>query len=241
MFETLGVSRGLFALLLAVVALLSFVGVTFIEKKVNKTENRGLDIHFLPVTILTGLAVLVALFATLLPERKTAVLETADMATVAEQESIPKMTADELAYRLMDDDHKLQIFDFRPIAAFKDYSLPKSVSVTPNNLFEKETAKLLSRKGKMKVFLAEDEESAVKLALAAQTLGFKNISVLKGGLREFKQEILDFSPTPEAKNRLNEYTLRFRSKASHVIPILIEQNKNAAPVKKKAKRVLGGC
>jgi len=241
MFETLGVSRGVFAFLLGTVALLSFAGVTLIENKVNGIEERGFGLVFSPVTIFTAACIIMALFATLLPERKEAVLEAATTATHSEKQAIPRMTADELAYRIMDDDRKLQIFDFRPIKAFKSYSLPKSVPLAKGNLFEKETANLLSRKGQIRLFLAEDEEAAIEMVLAAHELGFKNISVLQGGLKGFKQKIIDFSPTAKAAAELNDYTLRFRKKAARVIPILIDKNKTVTPVKKKQKRVLGGC
>ncbi|NTW50894.1 MAG: rhodanese-like domain-containing protein, partial [Chlorobiales bacterium] len=159
----------------------------------------------------------------------------------SELADLKKMTPDELAYRIMEGDSKLQIIDFSSAEDFKTFSLPKSVSYTVDNLFEKEPANLLSVRHKVKVFVASDEASEIKAALVAKKLGFKNIEVLEGGIGAFKKEILDFKPGVQPEQGMNEYTVRFRTKASQVIPVLIEQNKTTGPVKKKAKRVLGGC
>ena len=93
----------------------------------------------------------------------------------------------------------------------------------------------------MNVFLANDELTERKAAVIADKLGYEGISVLKGGLDTFKKEILNFKKPDEIKSRWEEDGIRFRLKASKLLPQLIEQNKHKIIPKKKSKRILGGC
>ena len=96
-------------------------------------------------------------------------------------------------------------------------------------------------KHKKNIFIADDEMTSKKAAILADKLGYVEPVFLKGGLNEFKKEILDFKMPPEIKTRREADTFRFREKASEVIPVLIEQNKNKVIPKKESKRIIGGC
>lgn len=132
-------------------------------------------------------------------------------------------------------------FDFRSEKEYEEMSLPRSTLFTFENLFEKEPNILLKLKHKEKVFIANDELTAKKMAIVATELGFKGIFILKGGLDTFKEEILNFTPIINPKTVDEKSINRFRSKAKIEIPILIENSKPKGPVKKKMKRVVGGC
>ncbi|NTV46292.1 MAG: YeeE/YedE family protein, partial [Chlorobiales bacterium] len=239
-FTSLGIPRSLFAFLLVAIALMAFWAVSIIENKVNGIKEPSIRLTPYYVS-LASVGVLMALSAFVLPERREAVIAEVEVAKPDDIASLKKMTPDELAYRIMEGDSKLQIVDFSSADDFKKFNLPKSVSYTVDNLFEKEPSKLLSVRHKVNVFVAQDEAAEIKAALVAKKLGFKNIEVLQDGIGAFRKEILDFKPDAQHEQEMNEYTVRFRTKASQVIPVLIEQNKAAAPVKKKVKRVLGGC
>jgi len=135
----------------------------------------------------------------------------------------------------------MQIFDFRTEEEYKKMSLPKSVLFTFDNMFEKEPNIFLKLKHKDKIFIANDELTERRMAIVASELGFKGIHVLKGGLDGFKQNVLNFKPIENPQTIEEEYINRFRTKAQRIIPILIENNKPKGPVKKKLKRVIGGC
>ena len=120
-------------------------------------------------------------------------------------------------------------------------SLPKSVLFTFDNMFEKEPNILLNLKHKEKIFIANDELTERKMAIVANELGYKGIHILRGGLDGFKRDILNFIPIENPQTIEEEYINRFRTKAQKIIPILIENNKPKGPVKKKLKRVIGGC
>jgi len=239
-YDTLGISRQLFAFLLAAVALAAFWAVTKIEHKVNGTEPKKLNFNMSLAFV--SVLVLIALVATNLPERKSSILQAATTKAENETLSLKSIPPDKLAFLLLNQDEHLQIFDFRSPDEFKTLSLPHSVLFTSDNLFEKNAHKWLAVRGKKNVFVSQDGEKARKMAFVAKKLGFHNIQVLEGGFQNFKSEILDFRPTPKSKAGLNDFTIKFRTKASVVLPQLIEAEKNAVQIKpKKQKRVLGGC
>jgi len=240
-FQTLGISQSLFAFLLAAVALSAFWFVSIIENKVNGTP--AVPVRFTPYYFsLASAGLLMAVSAFIFTARKPSLVNALEVPGAVESHHVEMMTPDELAYRLLNDpDRKLRIMDFRPEAEHAKLNLPGSISVTLDNLFEKETAKTLRLRGKITVFAAEDELTERKMAIIASELGYKRIKILQGGLKGFREQILDFKPSKAATAFEKENTYRFREKARKEIPVLIRNNKASGPVIQKAKRVLGGC
>ena len=240
-FQTLGISQSLFAFLLAAVALSAFWFVSIIENKVNGVQ--AAPVRFTPYYFsLASAGLLMAVSAFIFTARKPSLVNALEVPGAVESHRVEMMTPDELAYRLLNDpDRKLRIMDFRPAEEHAKLNLPGSISVTLDNLFEKETAKTLRLRGKITVFAAEDELTERKLAIIASELGYKRIKILQGGLKGFREQILDFKPSKTATDFEKENTYRFREKARKEIPVLIRNNKASGPVIQKAKRVLGGC
>ncbi len=239
-FETMGVSQALFAFLLTFTAVGAFWFTTLIENKVNGKPNP----EFRPARLyvgLTGMALLIGLTAFVMPDIRESYLADVENIKYVKDYNLKQTTSDELAFRLMDNDNSLRIIDVRPLEEYKKFSLPHSQSMTLKNLFLKDAKALLTVKRTKYVFIGDDELSSRKAAIIADRLGYDNISYLKGGLNEFKNEIINFKEQSELNTRDERDTNRFRKEASKVIPVLIEKNKtNIVPVK-KSKRVLGGC
>jgi rhodanese-related sulfurtransferase len=241
-FSVLGMSQAVFAFLMVCVAVGAFWAVTYVETKVNKKR----DPHFQPTrryVAFSGLAVMIGLTAFFLPDKRQAMLvEIADKAYVASQ-PVKLMSSDELAFRLIDEDKNLQIFDFRSPKEYAAMSLPQSIRMTLQSLFEKDANALLSLKKKRTVFLANDQASAQQAAVIAMGLGHDDVFVLKDGLTGFKNEILNFTPSMQQSGPKLADTYRFRTKASQTIPMLIQENqkKQGTGTKKASKRVIGGC
>ncbi|HSP87944.1 MAG TPA: rhodanese-like domain-containing protein, partial [Ignavibacteriaceae bacterium] len=239
-FDTVGVSQGLFAFLLTAVALFAFWATTLIENKVNGKPNP----EFRPVKLyvgLTGIAFIFGFSAFFLPDLKDVYMKEIENESYVDSYEIKSMTPDELAFRIMDDDKSIQIIDVRSAKDFKKLSLPKSFSFSMDELFKKDAEKLLSIKRKKNIFLGDDELTSKRAAIIADKLGYTDVVYLKGGLNKFKKEIINFKKPAEIKTRRDIDTFRFREKASKIIPVLIEQNKNKIVPKKESKRVVGGC
>lgn len=241
-FETLGMSQNIFAFILVVFALSAFWFASIVENKVNGVVKP--PIRFTPYYLgIASIGVIMALSAFAFPERKTSLLEKVEDEKFVQSYNIETISADEFALCLLKimECNKFQIFDFRSEEEFRKMSFPKSTLFTLDNLFEKEPNKLLNLKHKINVFIADDELTEKKLAIIATELGYKRIQIVKGGLNAFREEILNFKPISNPKNIDEENINRFRSKAKEIIPILIQNNKSAGPVKKEQKRAIGGC
>ncbi len=239
-FDTVGMSQGLFAFLLTGVAIFAFWATTLVENKVNGKPNP----EFRPVRLyagLTGIAFIIGFSAFFLPDVKEAYLKEVENKSYVDSYEINTMTSDELAFRIMDNDKSIKIIDVRPVNDFKKFNLPNSLSFSFNELFNRDAEKLLTVKHMKYIFVADDELTSKKAAIIADKLGYVNVVFLKGGLNEFKKEILKFTVPSEIKTRREADTFRFREKASKIIPLLIEQNKNKIIPKKESKRIIGGC
>ena len=239
-FDTVGMSQGLFAFLLVMVALSAFWITTLIENKINGKPNP----EFSPMKLyvaLSGIAAILAFSAFFMPDLKEEYLKEVENVSFVNSYNLKETTPDELAFRIIDEENNLQIIDVRSLEEYKKFSLPKSQSISIKDLFGKDAKKILTLNRKMNVFLANDELTERKAAVIAEKLGYEGISVLKGGLDAFKKEILNFKKPDEIKSRWEEDGIRFRLKASKLLPQLIEQNKHKIIPKKKSKRILGGC
>ena len=219
---------------------MAFIGVSIIENRVNGIKKMTPQFKTVYITI-AAIGLVVALTAFILPERKSSLIKLVEDVNVIKSAKLDYMTADELSFRIMNDDKKLQIIDFRPAKEYEKFNLPKSTLFLIDNLFEKEPNKLLTISHKVNVFVANDEISEKKMAIIASELGYKNIRILKGGLNEFKNQLYNTQITCDTTNQEGRDTYRFRMRASQLLPKLIEQNKTAGPVKKTQKRVVGGC
>jgi rhodanese-related sulfurtransferase len=241
-FESLGMSQSLFAFLMMIVAVCAFWVTTLVEKRVNGETNP----IFKPVKLyygLTAIAVLIAISAFALPDRKENLLNKVNNENFTNFIAVKVMTSDELAFRIIDDDKNIQIFDLRIKKDFDSLSLPKSNNYTLESLFEKDADKLLSLKNKKNIFIADDELTAKKGAVIAMKLGYTDIYILQGGLEQFKKDIIYFKMPETVNSQSEKDTYRFRTKASGLIPKLIQENKDKqkSSGEKKQKRVVGGC
>lgn len=239
-FDTIGISQGLFAFLLTAVAIGAFWITTLIENRVNGKPNP----EFKPVKLyaaLTGIAMIIGFSAFFLPDIRESYLNEVKDKNYVDSYNIKNMSTDELAFRLIDNDKNIQLIDIRTAIEFKKFSLPGSHHMEAANIFDKDAEKILSLEGKTNIFIAEDELSAKKAAVIADKLGYINVRILEGGLLKFRSDILEFKMPAVVKTRQEADTYRFREKASKIMPMLIQQNKNNAVPKKATKRVIGGC
>lgn len=241
-FESLGMSQSLFAFLMTLMAVGVFWFTTYIEKRVNGNLNPEFN-HKKLYYGLTAVAIIIAISAFALPDRKEGLISKVNDEKFVNANDIKFVTPDELAFRILDDDKNLQIFDFRAKRDFDSLSLPKSNNYTLESLFEKDANKYLSLRNKQNIFISDDELTAKKSAVLAMKLGYSDIYVLQGGMEQFKKDILYFKMPGTTNSQSEKDTYRFRTKASNVLPELIKQNKEKQKSRgeNKQKRVVGGC
>jgi len=239
MFDSLGLSQSMFAFLLTAIALLSYWGTSVIENKVNGIKKPAL--RFTPYYLaLAGIGIVISVSAFMFPPREDYFLDMVKNESVVNAYPLNEMSVDEFAFKIVNNDKRMVIIDFRPLEEFKKESLPNSQSFNVDNFFEKEPDRMLRIRNNTYVIVAESELTERKMALIATEIGYKNIKILKGGLETFRKDILNFEATTP-KNNVEATTFKFRENAKVVIPQLIKDNKSAGPVKKVLKRVVGGC
>lgn len=240
-FNTLRISQGLFALALIVVAVAAFIFTTKIEKKVS-AEGPAQSFKSTPHRIAGAGAVLLGIMLLFLPDGKERLLTKVLDNEYLSSHTVPLMTSDELAFRIIDNDHRLQIIDVRPAQEFNLQTLPKAANVTLHQILQKEFAPVLSQRHKKKVFIAADEATEKQAALLAKEAGYENVFALKGGLIEFYSNILNYQKASALKTQGEIDTDRFRTKARKIITELVKEAKNptSQPVK-LVKKIAGGC
>lgn len=260
-FNSIGISQGLFALALIAVAVGAFAMTTKIEKKVNP-EGPAKSFNELHHRIAGVSLVAVGIVLVFLPDYKQRLLDEVSTKKYLQTHPIKEMTPDELAFRIIDHDQRLTIIDVRAQKDFAAMMLPGSFNIEVQQMFQKEYSEILGQRHKKKVFVGSSEVEARKAALIALELGYENISVLCGGMTSFVNTVIYMKP--EIKRQQCEFqvlfmgtspqnsiqvdpqqakdTERFRTKASGLLTTMIQEAKNSAikPVK-LVKKVAGGC
>lgn len=240
-YDSIHLSQGVFAFALIVIAVFAFVLTTWIEQKVNKDAPTRL--YDARRHRLAGSAVVaLGLVLLILPDRKTGLLGDVSDPAYQASHAVATMDADELAFRLVDDDPQLRIYDLRTEKEFKALALPKSIHVTIDDLLGRDLAPELFRTGIRKVFVATAEKDERIAALLASRIGIPNSTVLVGGFPRLQNEYLSNEPLPAATDEeqaeIREWKLGARVSLRQQI-LEARQQRSAGP--KKQKKIAGGC
>lgn len=240
-FNSLGISQGLFALFLIAVAVGAFMVTTRIEQRLNPSS--GSKVFPVRTHRIAGFAVVVVgVLLVFLPGRKEHLLAKVADEAVVRTLNVKPMTSDELAFRILDSDPLLLIIDTRDSSNTASMMLPGAVNISVDEMFGKQWHDVLSESRKRKVFVADDEMSGRKAAALAQTLGYANTYFLKGGFDEFTRVIIHARQPDGELTADQRDTYRFRTRAGVQIAASIkEQAAGPKKVVKLVKKVAGGC
>jgi rhodanese-related sulfurtransferase len=240
-YDSLGVSRGGFALFLIVAAIVAFAVTSWIEKRVSaEAPSRTFRVRPHYVAGSAALAIGIVLFG--LPDRKARLLAQVGDSAYRAAHPVRLMTADELAYRILDDDPRLIVIDLRSVEARKDLAVPGSLSIPIDGLFAKEWTRVLGRRRSTRVFVDEDGGEAVRAALLAERLGYDNVRALEGGLAALRHTILEYQSSGEPANAAEADAARFRAEARRRLARRIADAKaQPPPPKTPIRKAPGGC
>jgi len=243
-FDSIGVSQGLFAFLLIAVAVAAFAVTTLIEKKVAGDAAPSSGFPARRHRAAGAALVAVGLVLLVLPDRKTSMIaRVSDQAFLAAH-PVETMEIDELAYRLVDRDPRVQVVDIRPAEAFARQSLPGAKSLPVRDFFGQDAAAVLSPRHVKKVIVGDTEADEHAASLLMAELGYENAVVLTGGFAAFQAAYLGASPAApvEGLSRWAADVTRFREQARGDILQMIASAKAEAPKAPKPQRkIAGGC
>lgn len=253
MFQTLGISQQLFAFLVVVIALFAFYVTNIIENKVNNVKQSAFQTTpYFAVVFVIGIIVAFSSFT--FYDKKERILDLAENkdyvvaatgGTCTDKNPNPNsICPDEFALCLIKiiECDKIQIFDFRTLEKRQKLSFPKAIPLTQDDLFSKETNRLLRLKGRENIFIADDELTERKMVFIAQSLGYNKIKFLKGGVDYFVNEILNYKENPNPMTREEKYQNRFRLYAKQILPEIFAKLKPSGESQGQRKKpVSGGC
>jgi rhodanese-related sulfurtransferase len=241
-FDSLGISQNLFAFLLIGVAVMAFAVTTLIEKRVAPAHAPSFAFkHGKHIVAGAGVVILggVLLF---LPDRRTHVIETVSSPAYQSALKVEYMDADELAFRIIDHEPRIQIVDIRTPDQFTRLSLPGSRNILLIDFFGKEAIPVFSQRHVKKVIVGESEEQERTALGLLRRLGYENTAVLRGGLPGFSSTILQPGTFVPTGTRWDADVRRFREEARTTLLSMIEESKKAGTKEvKKARKIQGGC
>ncbi|MDK9699011.1 MAG: rhodanese-like domain-containing protein, partial [bacterium] len=240
-FDSIGISQGLFAFLLIVMAVGAFFATTMIEKKINAASpafTYPKRLHYAA----GAFAVVLAVVLLVTPDRKTHFLSSVSDPGYVAAHPVVIMPIDELAFRIIDHEPNFRIIDVRQASEYNNLALPNSLNILTNDFFNKEWIQLFSQRHVRKVIVGNTVQEEQVAALLLQKLGFENIAILDGGLPNFQKTIFDPSQVQLTGSRWDHDVNRFHDQARLTITKMIADNKNK-PVKaaKTEKKIKGGC
>lgn len=248
-YDSLGLSRDVFVLLLVIVALAAFIITRKIEDSVNGLPvAKGLfhPSYTGPFAMMLGLALL--LFV--LPQRPKAAWNEVSAEELLEKMSEPGryVDSDELAWKLLNPkSNNLFIVDVRSPEDFVRFSLPGSVNIPLADIITPVSLNTLRTASGQPVFVSYSTTDAEAAWLTASRAGITNLRLLKGGLNGFIEDIFINPYVAKSYDEAEQFRQRFRteakqqfstgkgSKTKAAMPVVVPAAVKAAPGGK------GGC
>ncbi len=243
-YDSIGMSRGLFVFLLVFAAIGTYVFGTKLEKKLNQFTEHPEKQYFKKYYVTIGVAVVIAFIIMFIPNWKTNVMEDSAEDAVENVRDIDFMTADELAFKLTHQFNNLEVIDVRSPEEFKKSNIPTAINIPLKDFTNEQWYDYIRNNTNILVFYSDDTKEANQAYFVAKEFGHDYNKVLNKGMAYFDKIIMhpEENMADTTASLQNKWNHRFRTKAKVA---LIELRKTAAnkkkPKKKKVVRVVGGC
>lgn len=216
-YDSLGMGRDWFAMMLIAVALFAFVATQYIEDRVNKTsdiEKKARPSYWIPSSIILSAGLLLIL----LPSQprsswhETSPEKLLNMMNNGEH----LVNIDEVAYSLVNGkDRPVLLVDVRNPEVFNQFSLPGAINIPLEQILDHRYDPVL-RSSEQKVILFSNSNTlATEAWLIATRAGIKDLSVMAGGLNGFVQTIFDHEPLNPTHDLNLIHQAKFRDKAKN--------------------------
>lgn len=196
-YDSLGLSKNLFVFIFTVIALLAFVFTQIIEDRVNKVQpdiKKQRPSYIFPAFLLFLLA---AIYLVLPGERHSTLKELSPKQLLAEMQDPARFVdAEEVSYRIMQQDPSIVLIDVRQPEDFQQFALPGAINIPAGTILERQWIDLLKNRDQRLIFYGFGDSAAEMTWSTARRAGYENIFILKGGLNQmfdyiFNTEIKD--------------------------------------------------
>ena len=167
------------------------------------------------------------------------------------------ISTDQLAKIYINQDPSYLVIDVRSENDYNSYSLPNSVNIPLNTLLSEDVEGYLNQDQFDVVLVSNDNFSANQAWILCNRLGYKNLHVLKGGMNEWFNTIINPKKPTETMSAKEHELYNFRKASSMFFgvmypeeikvfkkPVVVKKavTKKVIPKKKKKKMPTeGGC
>lgn len=240
--EWLGISPGLFVLVLAAAAVLIFAVGGRIERTIAPSTAPSIAFPARRHAVAAASLLTIALFAALLPGRTARLQAKVKNEGYVPRHAVRSMTPDELAFRLVDRDPRTRVFDLRDEAARAAHPMPGATPVPAAAILEKQWQAEFGSRHVRKILIAATEDEARFSAYLLGEAGYENLAILAGGYESFERTILANTAGAADEGRYAPDVARFRRQAQATLleRIRLEREAPSAP-RAAPKTVKGGC
>lgn len=214
-YDSIGISRELFILVLVVVALAAFIITRKIEDRINGIPNPYRLFHpsyTIPFTAMAGISLLVVL----LPLQPASKWYETDLETMLSEAATGQQYIDheELAYKLLHPkENDLILVDVRDPADFFRFSLPGAMNIPLSHKTFLEQVKTLMKTDSRILFYGFSSSQGDQAWMLARRSGFQEAHVLQGGLNGFFAYFFGNEDETDTSPELRQFSERFRTRA----------------------------
>lgn len=165
--------------------------------------------------ILGVVAVLLGVGLFFIPQKDNSKKESPEFVHLDMMDNSRLLSTDELAEKIINKDPILLPVDVRSSEEYDEFTIPGAVNIPLEKMLDEESEYYLALGEMEKVFFSNDDLSANQAWMMAKRKGYKNVYVLKGGLNEWVETILQpiEPPLTASEEEFNLYNLR---KASQI-------------------------
>ncbi|MCU4165379.1 YeeE/YedE thiosulfate transporter family protein [Carboxylicivirga caseinilyticus] len=242
MFEMLGMSREVFALITIIIAVSTFYIVQKIEDKVNRRKASITKKSIITYSISGGVAILLVLITLVTPTRSELVHQRIEKMLLEHSVHITNMDGDELADELISQYYKYNLIDVRSKEDFDKFHIPTAINIPLTELSDIKYRAILKQREKTNIFYAENDNDSKRAYLIAEYFGKAENIALTTSAQEFHKNYFDIESLSENASKREKNIYHFRvSAATKLNEIKEALSKMDKPVEKKVTRVQGGC
>jgi rhodanese-related sulfurtransferase len=139
------------------------------------------------------------------------------------------LTADQVARFVVTEDSTFQLIDLRSADEFRRFSIPGAINIPYGEMLSKELESILNRDVRS-IFYSNGDINANYALVIAKGLGFKNCSVMKGGLNEWYSMVMNSEFTGDKISARENALFETRTRAKKMFTEI-----NSMPESLKAK------
>jgi rhodanese-related sulfurtransferase len=240
--EYLGMTSNLYAFLLTLIAVVAFLSVTFIENHVNDRKTDLSRLKVIRYSLLGAIPFAVIALLVLTPSRDEYIQAKIREARQQRKCVFKEISADKLAYELINNHFKINLIDVRDSKKFEEYHLPLAVNVPVDSMVNRGWDKFFKQDYKINIFYADVDTTAKMACLLANFLGKSENYILRETTDQFREMFFNpILPPPDARKEVVEI-YNFRSKAASDLQNLEDALKKfSQPVKNEVRKAKGGC